>query len=49
MTNDPPILYIALIDCLKDRQDLDLLKIFNNETQDSLDLIPLRDQILLRE
>ena len=45
MTKDPPILYIALIDCLKDRQDLDLLKIFNNETQDSLDLIPLRDQI----
>jgi hypothetical protein len=45
MINDPPILYIALIDCLKERHDIDLLNIFNNETQDSLDLIPLRDQI----
>jgi phosphatidylinositol-bisphosphatase len=45
MINDPPILYIALIDCLKERHDIDLLYIFNNETQDSLDLIPLRDQI----
>jgi phosphatidylinositol-bisphosphatase len=45
MVNDPPILYIALIDCLKERNDLDFLKIFNNETQDALDLIPLRDQI----
>ena len=45
MINDPPILYIALIDCLKERQDLKLLSIFDNEIQDSLDLIPLRDQI----
>ena len=45
MVNDPPVLYIALIDCLKDRNDLDFRKIFNNEIQDALDLIPLRDQI----
>ena len=45
MINDPPMLYIALIDCLKDRNDLDLRKIFDNEVQDALDLIPLRDQI----
>jgi phosphatidylinositol-bisphosphatase len=45
MINDPPILYIALIDCLEERKDINLLYIFNNETQDSLDLIPLRDQL----
>jgi hypothetical protein len=45
MINDPPIVYLALIDCLQERKDLDLLQIFNNETQDTLDLIPLRDQL----
>ncbi|UJR15004.1 hypothetical protein I4U23_001981 [Adineta vaga] len=45
MINDPPVLYIALIDTLKERSDLNLLYIFSNETQDSLDIIPLRDQI----
>jgi hypothetical protein len=45
MPNDPPILYIALIECLEKRKDINLLYIFNNETQDSLDLIRLRDQI----
>ena len=45
MQNDPPTLFIALIDCLKERQDIDLLSIFSSDAQDSLDLIPLRDQI----
>ncbi|CAF1647463.1 unnamed protein product [Adineta ricciae] len=45
MINDPPILYIALIETLKDRSDLNMLQIFSNETQDSLDVIPIRDQI----
>lgn len=45
MKNDPPVLYIALMDTVRERQDLDLFTIFNNETQDGLDLIPLRDQI----
>ncbi|CAF0889558.1 unnamed protein product [Adineta steineri] len=45
MINDPPILYISLIDCLKERDDLNLISIFNNDTQDSLDLLPLRDQL----
>lgn len=45
MISDPPVLYIALIDSLKDRNDLDFRKIFNNDVQDALDLIPLRDQI----
>ncbi|CAF3342970.1 unnamed protein product [Rotaria socialis] len=43
--NDPPALYISLIECLKERNDLDLLSVFNGEIQDSLDLIPIRDQI----
>ena len=42
---DPPVVYIALIDCLNQRDDFNLLNIFNNETQDSLDLIAIRDQI----
>ncbi|CAF4108619.1 unnamed protein product, partial [Rotaria sp. Silwood2] len=45
MINDPPIIYIALIDCLRERNDIDLLYIFNNEIQDLLDLIPIRNQI----
>ena len=45
MVNDPPIVYIALIDALKDRNDVDLLTIFDSDTQDSIDLIPLRDQL----
>ena len=45
MKNDPPVLYIALMDTLRKREDLDLFMVFSNETQDSLDLIPLRDQI----
>jgi hypothetical protein len=45
MKKDPPALYISLIDCLKERNDLNLLTIFNSETQDSIDLIPLRNQI----
>ncbi|CAF4426076.1 unnamed protein product, partial [Adineta steineri] len=45
MIIDPPILYISLVDCLKERDDLNLISIFNNDTQDSLDLLPLRDQL----
>lgn len=45
MINDPPIVFIALLDSLIERNDIDLLYIFNSETQDSLDLIPLRDQL----
>jgi hypothetical protein len=45
MKNDPPALYILLIDCLKERNDINLLNIFNNEVQDSIDLIPIRNQI----
>lgn len=45
MKNDPPTLYILLIDCLKERQHLDILTIFNSEVQDAIDLIPIRDQI----
>jgi hypothetical protein len=45
MINDPPLLYITLIDNLEERKDVNLLNIFNNETQDLLDLIPLRDEI----
>ena len=45
MKNDPPALYLLLIDTLKDRTDIDLLTIFNNDIQDSIDLIPIRDQI----
>jgi phosphatidylinositol-bisphosphatase len=45
MKNDPPVLYILLIDCLKERRDINLLNIFNSEIQDSIDLIPIRDQI----
>ena len=45
MINDPPLLYITLIDNLEERKDIGLLNIFNNEIQDSLDLIPIRDQI----
>ncbi|CAF1423415.1 unnamed protein product [Adineta steineri] len=45
MKNDPPALYISLIDCLKDRNDINLLNIFNTEVQDSIDLIPIRNQI----
>ena len=45
MKNDPPALYISLIDCLKERNDINLLNIFNNEIQDSIDLIPIRNQI----
>jgi phosphatidylinositol-bisphosphatase len=45
MINDPPVLFISLIDCLEQRKDINLLNIFNNETQDTIDLIPLRDQI----
>jgi hypothetical protein len=45
MKNDPPALYISLIDCLKERNDINLLNIFNSEVQDSIDLIPIRNQI----
>ena len=45
MVNDPSVLFIALIDQLNERKDLNLLKIQNSETQDSLARIPLRDQI----
>jgi hypothetical protein len=45
MKNDPPALYISLIDCLKERNDINLLNVFNNEVQDSINLIPIRDQI----
>ncbi|CAM4751348.1 unnamed protein product [Rotaria magnacalcarata] len=45
MINDPPIVYISLIDCLRERNDVDLLNIFNSDTQDSLDLIPIRDKL----
>lgn len=45
MKNDPPTLYLALIECLKTRQDLNLFQIFNSEIQDSLDLHPIRNQI----
>jgi hypothetical protein len=45
MKNDPPVLFIALIDCLKQRDDIDFLAIFSNDTQDALNLIALRDQI----
>lgn len=45
MKNDPPALYILLIDCLKERHDLDILTIFNGDTQDAVDLMPIRDQI----
>jgi hypothetical protein len=45
MKNDPPALYILLIDCLKERNDINLLNIFNSEVQDSIDLIPIRNQI----
>ena len=45
MKNDPPTLFIALVDALKERHDIDLLSIFSSDTQDSVDLIPLRDQI----
>ena len=45
MINDPPILYIALIDCLNERLDMNILNIFNDEVQDSIDLLPLRDEI----
>ncbi|CAF0747756.1 unnamed protein product [Didymodactylos carnosus] len=44
MKKDPPALYLALIDCLKERE-LDLIDIFNADTQDNLDLIPLRNEI----
>ncbi|CAF1229400.1 unnamed protein product [Rotaria sordida] len=45
MINDPPIIFISLIDCLRERNDVNLLFIFNNDIQDSLDLIPIRNQI----
>ncbi|CAF0804623.1 unnamed protein product [Rotaria sordida] len=45
MKNDPPALYISLIDCLKERNDLNLLNIFNSDIQDAIDLIPIRNQI----
>ncbi|CAF3893915.1 unnamed protein product [Rotaria sp. Silwood1] len=45
MINDPPIIFISLIDCLRERNDINLLNIFNSEIQDSLDLIPIRNQI----
>lgn len=45
MKNDPPALYILLIDCLKAREDLTLLHLFSSETQDTIDLIRIRDQI----
>ena len=45
MKNDPPALYIALVECLKARQDINLLQVFNNEVQDSIDLLSIRDQI----
>ena len=45
MKNDPPALYISLIECLKDRRDLDLMAIFSNDTQDTMTLLPIRDQI----
>ncbi|CAF1418116.1 unnamed protein product [Adineta ricciae] len=45
MKNDPPALYICLIDNLKERNDIQLLNIFSNEVQDSINLIPIRDQI----
>ena len=45
MKNDPPALYILLIDTLKIRDDLNVLNIFNNDIQDTIDLIPIRDQI----
>ena len=38
-------LYIALIESLKARQDLNVLQIFNSEVQDALDLRRIRDQI----
>ncbi|CAF0800932.1 unnamed protein product [Didymodactylos carnosus] len=44
LKNDPPALYLALIDCLKDRE-LDLIDIFSDDVQDNLDLIPLRNEI----
>ena len=43
--NDPPALYISLIECLKERNDINLFNIFNSEVQDSIDLIPIRNQI----
>ncbi|CAF4551721.1 unnamed protein product [Rotaria sp. Silwood2] len=45
MKNDPPALYISLIDCLKERNDINLLNIFNSDVQDTNDLIPIRNQI----
>ena len=45
MKNDPPSLYISLIDCLKERNDINLLNIFSSEIQDSINLIPIRNQI----
>ncbi|UJR31669.1 hypothetical protein I4U23_019150 [Adineta vaga] len=45
MKNDPPALYISLIECLKERHDIHLLNIFSNEVQDTIDLIPIRNQI----
>jgi hypothetical protein len=45
MKNDPPALYISLIECLKERNDINLFNIFNSEVQDSIDLIPIRNQI----
>ncbi|CAF4773302.1 unnamed protein product [Rotaria sp. Silwood1] len=45
MKNDPPSLYISLIDCLKERNDINLFNIFNNDIQDSIDLISIRNQI----
>jgi hypothetical protein len=45
MKNDPPALYILLIDCLKERTDIDVLTIFNSDIQDSIDLIPIRNQL----
>ena len=45
MKNDPPALYIALIECLKARQDINLLQVFNNDVQDTIDLLSIRNQI----
>lgn len=47
MVKEPPVLFISLVETLKSRQDFQAESIFGGDTNETLDLRAIRDQIYL--